>query len=193
MLRLQIVGLSKGFRAKGEYLQCSAMLVMWLCELTGDAQVVRGCMGSWGEGKIKPSFLRWRQRRWAFIASHIMGLCSVVGSDNHAPFIFFSSHKRIHCIKHGFIPQHERCLAAYLILLKLECDLAVLVDLRNGFTATGMLVSMWDSAGEEEIAEKGIAECHKARSSVVVWSVILQKLLAAGSLPLAPRWWCGVI
>ena len=72
MLRFQIVGLLKGFEAKGKYLQCSAMLVMWLCVLTGNRQAVHGCMGSWGEGKIKPSFLRWRQRRWECIANHIM-------------------------------------------------------------------------------------------------------------------------
>lgn len=63
MLRFQTVGLLKGFEADGEYLQLSAMPTMWLCVLTGDGQAVCGCMGSWGEGKIKPSFLHWRQRR----------------------------------------------------------------------------------------------------------------------------------
>jgi len=46
MLRFQIVGLLKGFKAKGEYLQFSAMLVVWLCMQTGDGQAVHGCMGS---------------------------------------------------------------------------------------------------------------------------------------------------
>lgn len=60
------------------------------------------------------------------------------------PHHFFSSIsiKGIRCLKHGFIPQHERRLAAHLTLLKLECDLTVLVAVRNGFTATGTLVSM---------------------------------------------------
>lgn len=46
---------------------------------------------------------------------------------------------------------------------------------------------------EEEFEEKGIVECHKARLSVVLRSVILQELLAAGTLPPAPRWWYGVV
>ena len=57
-------------------------------------------------------------------------------------FSFSIPIKGIRCLKHGFIPQHERHLAAYLTLLKPERDLAVLVAVRNSFTATGMLVSL---------------------------------------------------
>lgn len=41
---------------------------------------------------------------------------------------------------------------------------------------------MGDSAGKEVFAEKGIVECHKAISSVMLRSVILQELAAVLSL-----------
>lgn len=92
--------------------------------------------------------------------------------------------KGIHCLKQGFVPQLSRCsFDPTKARVSLSCALAM----RDGFTAPGTLVSVWDSRGKEEFAEKGIVECHKAL--VVLRSVILQELLAAGTLPLAPRWW----
>lgn len=41
-------------------------------------------------------------------------------------FFFFNLLEGIHCLKHGFIPQHGCCFAANLTLLKPECDLVVL-------------------------------------------------------------------
>lgn len=156
--------------------------------------MVKQYVAAWTHGEKERSSLHSCTGGKGGIANHIMDLRSVVGSDNPTPFFFFSVPiKGIRCLKHGFIPQHEHGLSAHLTLLKPECDLAVLVAVRKGLTATGMLVSAWDSAGEEEFAEKGIVECHKARSSVVLRSVILQELLADGTLPPAPRWWYGVV
>lgn len=105
----------------------------------------RGCSSStWMHGLTGRAFVpALEAKEVECIASHIMDWCLVVGSDNHTPFFFFPVPiKGICCLKHGFIPQHERCLAAHLTLLKPECDLAVLVAMRDGFTATGMSVSM---------------------------------------------------
>lgn len=43
MLKFQTLGILKGFEAKGEFLQFSAMLVMWLCVLVGWQSSTRLC------------------------------------------------------------------------------------------------------------------------------------------------------
>lgn len=47
MLRFQRVDILKGFEAKGEYLQFSAMLVMWLCA----NRMVKQHMAAWAHGE----------------------------------------------------------------------------------------------------------------------------------------------
>lgn len=102
-------------------------------------------------------------------------------SSPFPPQIFI---KRTHCLRQGFIPLLSCCsFDPTKARVSLSCALAM----RDGFTAPGMSVSVWDTRGKEGFPEKGITECHKALA--VLKSVILQELLAAGTLPLAPRWW----
>lgn len=184
MLKFQRVGILKGFQAKGDYLQFSAMLVMWLCVLAG-----------WSNRKWLHGLMR-RREDWAFIPAvetkevevhcqtcHGPMLSSAAAHfpPPHLPPIFI---KRIHCLRQGFIPLSSCCsFDPTTARVSLSCTLAM----RDGFTAPDMLVSVWDTRGKEDFAEKAIIECHKALA--VLRSVVLQELLAGGTLPLAPRWW----
>lgn len=112
-----------------------------------------------------------------------MDPCSAELQPIFSPPVFI---KGMHCLKQGFIPQLSRCsFDPTKARVSLSCALAM----RDGFTAPGTLVSVSDTRGKEEFAEKGIIECHKALAVL-----IFQELLAAGTLPLAARrWWSKAV